>query len=343
MSRDDEILSILELVSEHQITADEGQALIASVQPEASSGQGTGFSSRAFEDGVQRMVRGMVRRSFGPNRRLRHLRGNDATESFPLGALPLDLASLELDIALASARVTVRPGRGRDVVVTYTGPSQTKPSVFLKGNRLEIRQPHLGFGLFHAIRWMMDGPRVDVELPEGLLLSGTLGAQNGTIQLKAFRIRSLTVETSNGMIEAGGEAMDDSSFVTQNGSIQVEGGAASGVRCQTTNGKIDILGVLKNIRLEAVNGKISAEPRMGSQGALRAETVRGQIHVRIPTDLGIQLDAQSQIGSVSAPHASSIFHGGPLGQSIQMNRGDGALRMTLSTQMGSIAVEDRDV
>lgn len=354
MSPDEEVMKILEMVADKKITAEEGAELIAAFRAERSFGagapphSGAGSGRPDFEERIERLVEDTLDSVFSSIGRPRGARGEgtyaaegrDREVHYRVGPLDPGVETLNLHIEATSARLTLAPGPSRDVVATYHGPAQTRPSVSLRSNRLVIEQPH-GHGVFfHGLRWM-DGPRLDVQIPEGLILTGSMELQNGTCVLKGFSTRSLHVETTNGTIDVSGRSLERSTFETRNGAITVAAESASGVSCEATNGKIDLAGVLREVSLETVNGRIFVEPFQGSKGSLSAETARGAIHVRLPAGLGLKLDAESQVGSVDVSMAASVRRLGHIGQSVHTERGDGALRISLETQLGSIKVEER--
>lgn len=355
MMPSDEILKILEMVREKKISPEEAAELIAAV--ERASGHGTGREASwqgPSPSGLGHEIREQVLRSlegvFGDRSRWKEamrgemLRGQGArpdrpTETVALTELPAGQDHVYVKVDVASAGLSFHAHPGRHIVFRYSGPTQGRPEVSYKGDRLEVEQSFSLHTLFSGWRtW--EGPSIEILVPEGIHVLGSTDLQNGRLDIRGLSLRNFEGETLNGTIAFAGPWAERVSLETRNGTITVAAEAASTLSVEATNGKIDVAGRLEDASLETVNGRVFVQPFQGSRGSLQVETVRGAIKTRLPKGTGFVLDARSTLGSMDVRLEGLSRHEGQLGQSLHLERGDHALRIALETQVGAITVEE---
>lgn len=377
VSPDQEVLKILDLVAEKKITAEEGAELIAALGTEAASvGQtpsdGAEETARSQADdgtqprrrhwrgvfhpqsrarsGIGDMVDGIVDEVMGEVFREFGGQGHrQVTADTPLdrgGDQQFDIAegadrTMDLAIELYSCSLVLRPAAEANLVhFSYHGPELLKPKVSFEHHRLRITQPRHGlhFRTGHGI----DVPRVEVQVPPGVVLTGSAELMNGLFSLEGLSARDLAVESMNGAFKVGARALSRCSFETRNGAMEVVAEEAEEISMEAVNGKLSLAGVLAGARLETVNGRIFAEAFPGSHGELTAETAHGAVTVRIPKAIGYSLEAEAGVGRVNLDLHGSVREEsrGKVGRSVSMTHGDQALRIRLETAVGSIQVED---
>lgn len=373
----EDVLKILEMVKEGRISPEEGRELIAALAEadrkekgeESRRSSGMGGAARrgrgrvvgaSFEGALRDLdIEGIVEASVegatswvdglvdavthvsmgeipeGPVRR------GGPTGSVTLGPLPAGVSSLNIDAEVASASLTFRVHPRREVLVRYWGPTRPTPEVSLSGETLRIEydfhQPHVFWGL------RQENVTIEVIVPEELTLRGQTELQNGRLEMRVPSLRDFNGETLNGPISVTGKLMQAVSLETKNGLIAVAAGEVQELSAEAMNGKIDVAGVLEDVSLETLNGRLFAHAFPGSRGNLSAETARGAIRVRIPRGVGYRLDAASTLGTIHLnladfSRSDEASHGSS--RKINFSRGDEALRLNLESQVGTITVEE---
>ncbi|MHB1843017.1 MAG: DUF4097 family beta strand repeat-containing protein, partial [Sulfobacillus sp.] len=262
-----------------------------------------------------------------------------ADQHFDLAAGADRTMKLEIELNHGSL-VLVPSADAQGVHFSYRGPEQLTPLVSFENHVLQIEQPRRSVNF--SFGRGMDAPRIEVQVPTGVTLTGSAELMNGLFNMEGLSARDLKVESLNGAFRVSARSLDHCSFETRNGAMEVVAGEAQRVSMETLNGKLSLAGVLQGCSLETVNGRIFAEALPGSRGKLSAETVRGAITVHIPKTLGYALKAEAGVGSVNLDVHGTIRHqsGGTVGREVTMADGDEALQIKLETAFGSITVED---
>ncbi|MGI6358186.1 MAG: DUF4097 family beta strand repeat-containing protein [Bacillota bacterium] len=150
----------------------------------------------------------------------------------------------------------------------------------------------------------------------------------------------LRANTSNGNIDVHG-VQGQLILKTSNGSIEVRSEAELGdVNASTSNGNVDILfGTGQaNIHATTSNGSVyvTGQP---SGGTCTLRSSNGNVEAVFPESLGVELDASVGNGTLDIGEGQWTIVGGKISsKNIQATRGDGALRLDISTGNGKVIV-----
>jgi len=225
--------------------------------------------------------------------------------------------------AVVDARVTTEGWRIAPGEVTVT-ESQT-------GNRvdLEVKTPkgHFGTGK-RSVEVLLRVPKQsDLDVSTG----------NGSIKAQPVSGR-LNLSTGDGSITADG-LEGEIRLHTGDGSIRAE--SLSGrVKADTGDGSMTVRGRFDVLELQTGDGSIEGTVEAGSkvESAWSLHSGDGSITLRLPDDLGAELDAQTGDGSISLGKPAMVkgtirehvVRGtlGPGGPPLKIYTGDGSIRLT---------------
>lgn len=214
---------------------------------------------------------------------------------------------------LESVRVETQNG-----AVTVTGSDSDEVVVTVKYSARAASQASAQQKLA-AMR--ADVTQVDGELTiRAIFDSGTISGQQVSLELAVPQELLVRAQTSNGAISVN-SMQGKLELNTQNG----------GIRVDSRVGPRELLADTKNGAIV-----VAASPKSGSY-TLR--TANGKIEVNLPPGLGIELDGSVANGSLDIGEGQWTVTGGRIsGRIIQATRGDGALKLKVSSANGQIAI-----
>lgn len=228
----------------------------------------------------------------------------------------------EILVVTDDASVTVRPWSENRIAARVTtsgwkiGPGEVVITDSQTGNRVEItvRVPHEMFHIFSGNRWI----RVELQVPSRI--AADIRTKDGAIVIDGVE-GSTRLRTGDGRIEA--ESMK--------GSLEAE----------TGDGHIKVSGRLDVLRLHTGDGAVEADLLPGSKltAPCRVDTGDGSVVVRLPRDLGAELDARTGDGKITVDLPitaetgnrregsvrARINGGGPV---LWIRTGDGSIRLS---------------
>ncbi len=189
---------------------------------------------------------------------------------------------------------------------------------------------------------IIDGVKGPAELSTGSggITASSIGDMvrantgSGSIQLRGVK-GSVRASTGSGGIHADGVAGGFTGS-TGSGSIEVQQVAAGDVDVHTGSGGITLTGVQGSLRARTGSGSIRAEGR--PSGSWRIDSASGGLTVRLPQDMGFELDAHSSNGNIYTAHEITMQGSIRRRELRGKVRGGGPL-VELRTASGSIRIE----
>ena len=205
----------------------------------------------------------------------------------------------------------------------------------------EIRRM-FGIGTFIMVEFPTE---LKVELPEMVYALIKAKTANAKIEINAFELDQLDLESKNGKLEAQAITANDLKLKTINGGIELKD-IKGIVDARTTNGKLELLRVDGAICTKTSNGKIGLERITGN---INAHTSNGKIEFKNETiNQDVKLStSNARIGvkllnkpthatfDLSTSHAKAKLFGFEKNYQVF---GDGTHKVTLSTSNGKIEV-----
>jgi beta-lactamase regulating signal transducer with metallopeptidase domain len=268
---------------------------------------------------------------------------------------------LELDVQTGSGGVTVRSGSGDQVgiagrIVVRTDRSRTREEAAELVRHLEANPPievsggvvRIGHDLNRddqrnvSISYNIVVPQATVVRSRtgsgGQEIDGVAGpveAQTGSGSIRLNDIgSSASVQTGSGSIRADRIAGGFTAR-TGSGSVTLTQTAAGDVEVTTGSGSSTLHGVQGALRARAGSGAITVEG--DPTGPWDLQTGSGSIALRLPADVGFELDAQTGSGRIQTDHpvllqgtvarnrlSGAVRGGGPL---IRARTGSGGVRI----------------
>jgi hypothetical protein len=172
-----------------------------------------------------------------------------------------------------------------------------------------------------------------VELPAGVVMSASSGSGDVDVSGAMAMVRA---STGNGDVRVGTGAAEVSAS-TGNGSVRVEG-ALGGVRASSGNGRIDIATAAGPVTASSGNGDIRVSmAALRTPGDLSFSSGNGDITLRLPGDLGADLDASTGSGSIQSDFEVRTT-GRITRHRLRGTIGDGGRKLRASTGSGSISL-----
>jgi DUF4097 and DUF4098 domain-containing protein YvlB len=196
---------------------------------------------------------------------------------------------------------------------------------------IRVRLPHFNWGFWgHGA-----SVRVELRVPRELNLDVTTGDGSVTAQPISGQIR---ISTGDGNIRANGIK---GNMYMHSGDGHIEAADLDGtLKVDTGDGHVTVGGRFDALDLHTGDGNIDASASSGSKVAANwtLHSGDGRINLRIPGDLGADLDAHTGDGSITVDMpitvAGSLTHSSVRGK---MNGGGGLLKITSGD--GSIHLE----
>jgi len=259
-------------------------------------------------------------------------RGDEWTHQYTVKGRPevrltTDDGSVRIEAAdrpMVDARVTTKGWR--------IGPDEVTVTESQTGDRvdIEVRVPHHNWGIefgHRSISLVVQVPREsDLEIRTG---DGSVNAQPVSGRLRIF--------TGDGSITAEG-LQGDIRLHTGDGSIRATG-LQGRLEADTGDGHMEVAGRFEVLDLRTGDGGIDAAVESGSKvsGAWSLRSGDGSITLRLPEDIGAELDAHTGDGhitldlpvTVAGTISPSTVRGklGGGGPPLRVQTGDGSIRL----------------
>ena len=256
-------------------------------------------------------------------------------KTYNLAAKP----SLHVEVDDASVRAASCGGcRTVHIHVDWRGqdPSRWRVSEMQAGNgiRFELKQKHEEHSWFGG-GWHGRSPEVTVQSPAETDL--TVHTGDGSIAVAGLR-GALDLKTGDGSIETS-ETAGQLRLHTGDGSVQVHH-AEGTLNGSTGDGSMTIEGRFSQVEAHTGDGSVNASLLPGSrlQAGSSITTGDGSIALRVPRDLGADLQASSGDGSIAnnlplasgsgndAHHVHGLLNGG--GPTLRLHSGDGSIALS---------------
>lgn len=215
-------------------------------------------------------------------------------------------------------------GRDGSAKVAFEGPVDSAATT---GNIvLEVRVPRRARVSVRGVAVSVDASGLDGEL--------TFTSARGRLHLEGAP-RRVAAETLDGNIEIVGP-VGSTSVRTASGVITLRG-VTGDLVASSVSGAIRVGGArVTEARLETVSGEISWKGSIAHAGGLEAQTMTGDIELRLPVELGADLELTAPAGQVASewPLARPASRGAPIKASI----GDGGASVIARTFKGRISL-----
>lgn len=215
-------------------------------------------------------------------------------------------------------------GKDGSAKVAFEGPVDSAATTGTV--TLEVRVPHGARVSVRGVAVSVDASGLDGEL--------TFTSARGRLHLEGAP-RRVTAETLDGNLEIVGPVAS-TSVRTASGAITLRG-ITGDLVASSVSGAIRIGGArVTEARLETVSGEISWKGSIAGAGGLDVQTMTGDIELRLPEDLGADLELTAPTGSVTSewPLSRPAARGAPIRSVI----GDGGASVIARTFKGRIAL-----
>ena len=230
-------------------------------------------------------------------------------------------------------------GAGKTARIEVTEVGGDPISVSLEGGRLEVRhQLHGAQGWFKNLMGTVAGTSenhavVSIVVPPGTVVE--IGTVSGDGLVSGARPHT-RLNTVSGSIMADGTA-GELHINTVSGEV-IARGHDGVLTAKTVSGEVTASGDLRHIRANSVSGDLMFDPS-GFCEDLGANTVSGDLTIRLPHDVGVDLSANTASGSIVVDDQRFSPAGGKLAAIL----GPDAKLMLLraNTVSGNIAVVHR--
>jgi DUF4097 and DUF4098 domain-containing protein YvlB len=319
--------SILDMLSEGKITADEAERLLAVLVRPATNRATADSTIGAGRHEVERVT---VR--VQPDRTA--VRDGSRDDSFAVGQSPT------LVVTSHNGRVVVRAGAENTIRVRakLKNPSRVDYQAGQEGDAVTVYARQKGKS--SLIDLFGQGGRADIEVTAPKSTEVEIKSANGRLELHGIEA-SGTLHTSNGRIVVGG-AKGEYDAETSNGRIELRAVEGSGA-LRTSNGKITMDSVKGEFSAATSNGSISFEGEMTPGGKNRLTTTNGSVTVKLRGTPSLEVDASASMGKVSsalpALRRSAQDERGLRGTSLRGTIGDGEAELLVRTTNGSVSIE----
>lgn len=232
-------------------------------------------------------------------------------------------ASVVAQDDLDCVQVEVSSVRGRELVVTWSN------------GVLEVAHPSLRWeSLFEGFRTYFgreDRAEVSIAVPRGVAVR--LGTVTGDGLVSGVHASAQVKTVSGTIVVDGVHAHVDAKTVSGSIEVRNQHGHFTG---DSVSGSLTVQAdSMPHLRAKSVSGSLVVD--LGSApSTLAANTVSGDVTVRIPADSGFELDAKSVSGQVVA--GSERLAGKPGKNGGRISRGDGAVQLMAKTVSGDVTL-----
>lgn len=194
------------------------------------------------------------------------------------------------------------------------------------GSDLEIRVPS-------GSRLEIDGVSTEIEVDgvAGILM---IRSVSGDVDIRGAE-SGAEINTVSGDVDLDGGS-GRTKVVTVSGEITVDGNATE-VSVNAVSGDVELnLGAFDNLRATTVNGSVSVDGRLNSDGHIRAESVNGELTIRLDDPVDVRIDAHAGPGgeidnSLTRDEPRDVFP-----NQMELRSGDGSALIEVSTVNGEI-------
>lgn len=167
-------------------------------------------------------------------------------------------------------------------------------------------------------------------------IGNTVRAETGSGSMDLSNIKgNVRARAGSGSIRATGIAGGFEGN-TGSGHITLEQTAAGAVRAETGSGGLELSGVHGSLEARAGSGSIHVDGN--PSGAWTVHSGSGSVHMRVPTNVSFNLDAQTSSGSISVDHPVTV-QGSLSKKHIQGKVGGGGVPVDVQTGSGNIEIE----
>jgi hypothetical protein len=215
-------------------------------------------------------------------------------------------------------------GKDGSAKVAFEGPVDSAATTGTA--TLEVRVPRGARVSVRGVAVSLDAGGLDGEL--------TFTSARGRLHLEGAP-RRVSAETLDGNIEIVGPVAS-TRVRTASGAITLRG-ITGDLVASSVSGAIRVGGArVTEARLETVSGEISWKGSIAQAGGLEAQTMTGDIELRLPVELGADLQLAAPAGAVTSewPLTRSAAKGAPIRTSI----GDGGASVIARTFKGRISL-----
>jgi hypothetical protein len=322
---------VLRLVAEGKLSADEGEELLRSHE------RGTLRDLRTVVEDSLSGVGRVVREHTEPDvQELLHAELQESEEPLELrvdGDFGLALMPGEEGVCRAVWSV------GRP----FFGEVPPPPDVRLEGRTLRVEgRARYGFGI--GIPFV--GYTLDVYLPAGTRLGGTVAQRLGRVRIDDLPVETLRLDTQNGRVQVDAPSIRDLQVASRNGSIEVSAKEAGKVRVEAYNGRVALRGALRDVDAMTRNGRIEAELKPVQGGRCRLQTLNGAVELELARGISCKLAAETVHGPISVDMPDLAVEEDVRDFSRRRLRGrtsgsEGDVEAELSTTNGAVRVVQR--
>ncbi len=319
---------VLRLVSEGKITAEEGEELL-----------------RSHEHGTLRDLRTVVEdRLSGVGKVVREHTEADVQELLR-AELPDSEEPLELRVS-GDFGLTLLPGDAGVCKAVWSvgrplfGDVPPPPEVRLQGRTLRVEgRARYGFG----IGLPFGGYALDIYLPAGTHLTGSIAQRLGRVRIDDLPVDSLRLDTQNGRVQVEVPSIGDLQVASRNGSIEVSARDAGKVRVDVYNGRVALRGALQDVDAMTRNGRIEADLQPVRAGRCRLQTLNGAVELELARGIACEVSAETVHGPISVDMPDLTVQEDVRDFSRRRLRGrttggDGELMADVSTTNGAVRI-----
>lgn len=302
---DQERMTILRLLEEKKITAEEAAELLRALEAPARPQRNRFFfgvptgpeelsrhaerlarQGERFAERVPEMVERFVGRMewgglpfFGPSFRFDETVDGELAEGAPTARLRIETSNGKVRLQGTDESRRVRVVLHKTVRAASEGEARARAAAFGSATVREGEVTVIGDGA----GWFGGayGLAVDIFLPRALAWGGSVQTSNGRIEAESLRFQGIELVTSNGRIQL------------------IDCGAAD-LRARSSNGRIEARRVSGQVRVETSNGslEVQVDPAAGDN-VLDLQTSNGPIRIEGPLEgVGWRLDADTSGGQI---------------------------------------------
>lgn len=278
---------VLQLVSEGKISAEEGEELL-----------------QARDRGPLRDLRTMIEDGLADV----HRTVRDATDERieELLASPLEASDEPLTLRI-HGDYALRVQESEDEVCRVVwhggralfGSIPEPPQVRLEGRTLYVesrRGARMGIGMGMNF---FNGAGLEVHLPAGTILAGSIAQRNGRVKLDGFAITVLQIDAQNGRVRVHTPTFTEITIESHNGSIRVDAKQGERLKIEAWNGRVNIEGAVNEVDVTTRNGGIEAVLGAVQGGRCRLHTLNGSVELELPSGVAADLRADTIHGPIS--------------------------------------------
>ncbi|HYO46594.1 MAG TPA: hypothetical protein VEY33_07900 [Gemmatimonadota bacterium] len=229
---------------------------------------------------------------------------------------------MRLQVENHFGRVTVRAWDRPAVRVQASHPSDVRVEVDVSGSLVQVEASHGGKSVEYVLTVPADMP-LEIDVVQGEVdVSGTRAG----MQIQSVN-GAITVHGGDGSIDLG----------SVQGSITLEG-ARGEVHAESVNGRIQLRGIDSGrVTAETVNGAVSYEGSIRSDGWYRFSTHNGGIDLTIPANAGATFTASTFNGTLVTGFPVTLREAKE-GKEFSFTLGSGGARIELETFNGTMSI-----